>query len=145
MCNVLCVTVRPVCVLRYGTSDDIVLPHDCTKTRWHCYDSASFVVEEGITCELVAPQCPLPARMQSLAAAAHGLNAAAKEKKAMESGRPPLAGSLVIQGATADRAKFLNGIFEPTSELCNGMPVYRKKGEPGIWLEMVKTASGWRW
>jgi hypothetical protein len=40
----------------------------------------------------------------------------------------------------------LNGIFEPTSETCNGMTVYQKKGDIDTWLEVVKTATGsWRW
>jgi tellurite resistance-related uncharacterized protein len=45
-----------------------------------------------------------------------------------------------------DRCKYVNGIFEPTDETCNDMPVYRKKGDPDTWLDMVKTNAGtWRW
>ncbi len=60
--------------------------------------------------------------------------------------RPPLPGSIEIKGATVDRCKYVNGIFEPTDETCNDMPVYRRKGDPDTWLEMVKTNAGtWRW
>ena len=53
---------------------------------------------------------------------------------------------MVISGATVDRAKYVNGTFEPTNETCNGVPVFQKKGEPDTWLEMVKCKSGgWRW
>ena len=60
--------------------------------------------------------------------------------------RPARAGSIIVSGATVDRSKYVNGVFEPTDEVCNGMPVYQKKGEPDTWLEMVKCKSGgWRW
>ena len=64
----------------------------------------------------------------------------------MQKLRPAKAGSIIISGATVDRSKYVNGVFEPTDETCNGMPVYQKKGEPDTWLEMVKCKSGgWRW
>ena len=62
--------------------------------------------------------------------------------------RPPKPGSIIIEGATVNRnrSKFVNGTFEPTDEICNGMPVYSKKGDPETWLEMVEYKSGgWRW
>lgn len=39
----------------------------------------------------------------------------------------------------------MNGTFEPTTEEQNGLPVYKKKGDDGFWVEAVKGASGWRW
>lgn len=60
--------------------------------------------------------------------------------------RPPLNGSICIEGATLDRARLVNGIFEPTLEKCNGMTVYRKKSDPGLWLEIVSfKPDDWRW
>jgi hypothetical protein len=54
--------------------------------------------------------------------------------------------SVVIKGSRVDRSKYVNGIFQPTDEVCNGMPVYQKMGDPETWLEMVKTNAGtWRW
>lgn len=49
-------------------------------------------------------------------------------------------------GGTGNRAARLNGIFEMTTETCNGMPMYQKKGDADTWLDMCKTKSGtWRW
>lgn len=54
--------------------------------------------------------------------------------------------SVVIKGSIEDRSKYVNGVFEPTDEVCNGLPVYQKMGDPDTWLEMVKTNAGtWRW
>lgn len=54
--------------------------------------------------------------------------------------------SVIIKGSTVDRSKYVNGVFEPTDEVCNGMPVFQKMGDPDTWLEMVKTTTGsWRW
>jgi hypothetical protein len=40
----------------------------------------------------------------------------------------------------------VNGIFEPTEEVYNDMPVYRKRGDEGTWLELVSGATGhMRW
>ena len=59
---------------------------------------------------------------------------------------PPARGSVTIAGATAARATLVNGNFERTAEMCNGKPVYRKKGDPSTWLEAVNTRAGtWRW
>lgn len=59
---------------------------------------------------------------------------------------PPLPGSITIAGSTFQRSNFVNGIFELTTEMCNGKPVYKKRGDGSVWLEVVKTAAGtWRW
>lgn len=40
---------------------------------------------------------------------------------------PPVPGSFCIERACGSRAYGVNGIFEPTAELQNGMPCYKKK------------------
>ena len=56
------------------------------------------------------------------------------------------AGSFFIEGATGSRASRVNGVFDLTEEVCNGMPVYRKRNDRDTWMEMVKcNAGGWRW
>lgn len=134
----------PIYLTRYGTSDDIVLPQDCKRNGWFAYDIASFVVQPDITCGLVAATS-LPAHIQAMADAGRQTCLAVKEAQQQEKLRAPLVGSVIIQGATVDRAKLVNGIYEPTEERCNDMTVYQKKGRPDIWLEMVKSAEGWRW
>ena len=58
-------------------------------------------------------------------------------------------GAITISGAvggTSNRATRLNGTFEMTTEVCNGMPMYQKQGDPDTWLSMCKTKTGsWRW
>ena len=130
----------------YGGSKDVVFPHDCDVGSWYCYDDKKFQNETTITCELCDPSLNLPQFMidleaKSRAAFLERLNFLESEKK-----REAKPGSVIIEGATVDRAKYVNGIFEPTTELCNGMTVYQKKGEPETWLEVVKTNAGtWRW
>lgn len=59
---------------------------------------------------------------------------------------PPLPGSITIAGTVKERSTFVNGNFELTTEMCNGKPVYQKKGDSGTWLEVVETTAGtWRW
>ena len=60
--------------------------------------------------------------------------------------RVPIHGSFSISGATGKNSAQVNGTFEPTDEVQNGLPVYKKKGSDGsLWVEAVKGASGWRW
>ena len=40
-----------------------------------------------------------------------------------------------IRGSTGENASLINGVYDPTDELCGGWPVYRKQGHPDIWLE----------
>ena len=63
--------------------------------------------------------------------------------------------SVRISGATGANATSVNGIYEPTEEVSNGVTIYRKVGDPNKWLEythlkwMVKptkdkgTTFGW--
>ena len=39
----------------------------------------------------------------------------------------------------------MNGTFEPTEAVQNGMPVYAKKGDGDTWMELVNGKSGYRW
>lgn len=47
-----------------------------------------------------------------------------------------------MKGATGSRGGRVNGIFEPTDEVYNDMPVYLKKGDSGTWLELVTGTTG---
>jgi len=44
-----------VCICRYGSSEDVVLPQDCDGGVWYVHDAINFVNEPDITCELVSP------------------------------------------------------------------------------------------
>ena len=56
--------------------------------------------------------------------------------------RAPCTGSVAIDNATGCHAKDVNGVYEPTLELCGGLPVYQKKGNGDMWLEYHE--SNWR-
>lgn len=60
---------------------------------------------------------------------------------------PPIPGSFTISGATGTREHRVNGTFEPTEEVQNGMPVYMKKGDDDTWIELVsvKSSADYRW
>ncbi len=65
----------------YGTSDDVVLPYQCTRSNWYVYDGSKFVVESQVTCELVTPGS-VPLHIQTLVDAAAGKYST--EKMALE-------------------------------------------------------------
>jgi hypothetical protein len=48
-----------------------------------------------------------------------------------------------ITGATGPSGPSINGIYEPTDEICGGWPVYRKKDDPEKWLEYIVASNEW--
>lgn len=48
-----------------------------------------------------------------------------------------------IRGAYGPSASSINGIYEPTNEICGGWPVYRKQGDPDKWLEYIVATNEW--
>ncbi len=40
-------------------------------------------------------------------------------------------------------ATSINGVYEPTSEVWGGWPVYRKQGDPDKWLEYIVATNEW--
>ena len=40
-----------------------------------------------------------------------------------------------IRGAKGLNQSTINGVYEPTDEVCSGWPVYRKRGDANKWLE----------
>ncbi len=48
-----------------------------------------------------------------------------------------------IGGATGFVADIVNGVYEPTSEHCCGMTVYRKRDDSDKWLEYSNAADRW--
>ena len=68
-----------------------------------------------------------------------------KSERLAELSRGAVHGSFQIDGATGKSANQTNGVYEPTQEVQNGMPVYKKKGTGDMWIELVHGASGWRW
>ena len=55
----------------------------------------------------------------------------------------PGVSSIDIRGARGTHALSINGIYEPTEEICNGWVVYRKKGDPNKWMEFFLSANNW--
>jgi hypothetical protein len=48
-----------------------------------------------------------------------------------------------IRGAHGPSASSINGVYEPTTEVCGGWPVYRKQGDPDKWLEYIVATNEW--
>jgi hypothetical protein len=48
-----------------------------------------------------------------------------------------------IRGAHGPSATSINGVYEPTNEVCGGWPVYRKQGDPDKWLEYIVATNEW--
>ena len=53
-------------------------------------------------------------------------------------------GAVRIVGATGSSAGIVNGMYEATTELSGGMPVYVKVGVGGMWLEYHAPSSQWQ-
>ena len=48
-----------------------------------------------------------------------------------------------IRGAKGPNAVTINGVYDPTEEVCSGWPVYRKRGDPTKWLEFFVPSNKW--
>ncbi len=48
-----------------------------------------------------------------------------------------------ISGATGPSGPSINGVYEPTDEICGGWPVYRKKDDAEKWLEYIVASHEW--
>jgi hypothetical protein len=54
------------------------------------------------------------------------------------------AGSLVLQGAkNSGSFRFINGIYDQTDKLNNGLPVFKKRGDSNWWLSFNRSESRW--
>ena len=62
---------------------------------------------------------------------------------ALVAGEKGRAQSVDIRGARGPNAVTINGQYDPTDELCNDWPVYKKRGDPNKWLEFFDTSSKW--
>ena len=51
--------------------------------------------------------------------------------------------SIDIRGAKGPNAVTINGVYEPTDEVCSNWPVYRKRGDPTKWLEFFSASNKW--
>jgi hypothetical protein len=48
-----------------------------------------------------------------------------------------------ISGASGPSGPSINGVYEPTDEICGGWPVYRKKDDNEKWLEYIVATNEW--
>jgi hypothetical protein len=55
----------------------------------------------------------------------------------------PLPISVHVLCAQGPRAAQLNGTFDPVSDVCDGMVVYKKRGNPDMWLEFNMAKKSW--
>ena len=51
--------------------------------------------------------------------------------------------SIDIRGAKGPNAVTINGVYEPTDEVCSNWPVYRKRGDPTNWIEFFSASNKW--
>ena len=59
--------------------------------------------------------------------------------------RTPNAGSVCIEGATGPNSHLVNGVFELTEELCDGLPAYKRIGTRNeMWLEYNADLFKWK-
>eukprot|EP01036_Dinobryon_divergens_P033733 gene33733-43594_t len=51
--------------------------------------------------------------------------------------------SIDIRGARGPNAVTINGVYDPTDEVCNDWPVYQKRGDSNKWLEFFNQSNKW--
>jgi hypothetical protein len=51
--------------------------------------------------------------------------------------------SVLIRGATGPNSSTINGIFDPTNTLHDGVPVYQKRSDWDKWMEYNKNVKKW--
>lgn len=51
---------------------------------------------------------------------------------------------VIITGATGPSATIVNGIYEPTEEMCCNATVYRKVGDRSMWMEYNASLMSWQ-
>lgn len=113
------------------------LPQDCLANEWSISTGKGFEHQPSVSVQRDESK-ELPAfllrRLEST-----------RERIRDDRARPALAGSVLVAGATGVRMHMVNGCYEPTSELCSGLPVYRNKDAPGFWLECCLLGSVYKY
>ena len=66
-----------------------------------------------------------------------------EEDKNIGAERRALATTVDIRGAQGPSASSINGVYDPTDEICGGWPVYRKRNDNEKWLEHHTATNEW--
>ncbi len=108
------------------------LPEACPVGQWKVSVDGILVFQATVTMS-IASQADLEAHKAAMAAAA------------AEAARQVIGTKHVrLAGATGKFAAYVNGVYEPTSELSCGATVYRKVGEADRWLEYYAGTGQWQ-
>ncbi len=51
--------------------------------------------------------------------------------------------ALSVTGATDKWAEIVNGMYDPTEEVVDGVTAYRKRGDADMWLQYSKASKDW--
>ncbi len=65
------------------------------------------------------------------------------EDRKLGTERKASAVSVDIRGAIGPSASSINGVYDPTDEICGGWPVYQKRGDTEKWLEHHASTNEW--
>jgi hypothetical protein len=66
-----------------------------------------------------------------------------EEDRRIGTERKALSVPVDVRGALGPSASSINGVYEPTDEICGGWPVYRKQGDGEKWLEHHASTNEW--
>jgi hypothetical protein len=114
------------------------LPHCSVAGVWNVSTGNGFVVQSTVTCTLSEDLACPTSLYDKVIAKICDIN--------RELTREPIAGAVVITGATGPRGHLVNGVFEPVlGKSCNDMPVYRNKDAPDYWMECCQMGAEWKW
>ena len=105
------------------------LPQECPTGKWEVYAGSKWIMLPAITVSLVSKE-EVEACREELE------REAARVVKGHHNVR--------ITGATGIKAGLINGVYQPTEELCGNVTVYVKMGNDNAWLEYNASQKCWQ-
>ena len=105
------------------------LPHQCPAGKWQTVVGTKFVPLSTITASLVGKE-----EVEAY-----------REEQDRETARVVIGShNVCVTGATGVKADLINGVYQPTEELCDNATVYVKMGNDNAWLEYNASTKCWQ-
>ena len=109
------------------------LPEKINAGTWCVLVGGTHVAQQSVRVSIASNEEVLQVR-RDLAGAAAARERYLSEKRQL---------TRVVSGATGTKATMVNGTYEAANEERDGMPVFRKKEDPNMWLCFLKSKKLW--
>ena len=103
-------------------------PYECPSCLWHVFMESKFIRQPAVSLAVASKE---------------DVNAYLAEVE--EEAARVVKGTCCVRivGATGMFAASVNGIYEPTDEMCGNATVYRKTGDDTMWIEYHASSRSW--